>query len=144
MKLLYSLIAATVSLAGISLAQGNRAPVKLLPPGQVGKTSPADFEQRTAKQLEREQRLLALQDRLEDSAAEREAKRLERLAIEAAILADQVAAAQVQVQAPVAPAGTANKVVTAAGPQSTPASVAVVQQTPAAAAAPKVVARRTR
>lgn len=140
MKPLYSLIAATVSLAGISLAQGNRAPVKLLPPGQVGKTSPADFEQRTAKQLEREQRLLALQDRLEDSAAEREAKRLERLAIEAAILADQVAAAQ----APVAPAGTANKVVTAAVPQSTPASVAVVQQTPAAAAAPKVVARRTR
>lgn len=144
MKSIPILAVAIVSLAGAGSVLANRNSAPVLPPGQAGKVTRADFKEKEEKEREREQRLEDLQERLEDSEAEREAKRLERLAIEAAREAERLAEEQKRAQAPEDFVGDAKKVVMTEAPKTASVNETVVQQATVVAAAKKVVARRTR
>lgn len=137
-------ILAVACLAGSAPALANRNFAPVLPPGQAGKVTRADFKEKEEKEAEREQRLEELEEKLEDSEDEREAKRLERLAIEAAREAERLAEAEKRAQAPEDFVGDATKVQMTEAPKAASVNETVVQQATVIAAAKKVVARRTR
>ncbi len=123
-------------------AQRTSAPI--LPPGQAGKVTRADFKQKEEKEAEREERLEELEEKLEDSEEERAAKELERLAILAAREAERQAEQEKKAQAPEDFVGDAKKVEMTEAPKAASVNETVVQQPTVVAAATKVVARRTR
>ena len=119
----------------------NRTSAPLVPPGQAGKVTRADFKEREEKEKEREQRLRELELALDLSEQEREAQ---RLAIEAQKEAERQALAQAKAQAPEDFVGDAKKIVMTDAPKAASVHETVVQQTAVVAAAKKVIVRRSR
>jgi hypothetical protein len=170
MKPVPAFILCSLLAVGSAFASRNSAPV--LPPGQAGKVTRADFKEKEEKEKEREDKekklederkaleesLKSLEDLPEDTEEERaakeqeraakalelEAKRLEAESIEAARQADKQAQAALKAQAPEDFIGDAKKVEMTAAPKAASVHETVVQQATVVAAATKVVARRSR
>lgn len=159
-------------LLAVSSASASRNSAPILPPGQAGKITRADFKEKEEKEDERkdkekkleddqtalEEQIKALEIDPEDTEEERaekeqeraakelelEAKRLEAAAIEAAREAEKQAEAALKAQAPEDFIGDATKVQMTEAPKAASVNETVVQQATVVAAATKVVARRSR
>lgn len=128
-------------LSSVVPVSADRTSPPLLPPGQAGKCTRADFKEREERQREREQRLQELDERLDLAEQEREDR---RLAIEAEKEAERQALAQAKAQAPEDFLGDAKKVVMTEAPKAASVQETVVQQETVVAAAKKQVVRRSR
>lgn len=130
-----------MGLLSVVPASANRVSAPLLPPGQAGKVTRADFKEREEREQEREQRLQELNEQLEISEQEREVR---RLAIEAEKEAEKQALAQAKAQAPEDFLGDAKKIAMTEAPKAASLQEIVVQQATVVAAAKKVIVRRSR
>ena len=126
------------------VASADRTSAPILPPGQPGKVTRADFTEKEATEAARTERLAELEEENADSEAEREAKRLEREAIVAAQQAEKQAEDLKKAQAPEDFVADATKSPFTEAPKTASNNETVVQETTVVAAATLVVARRSR
>jgi hypothetical protein len=130
-----------LALSSVVPVSANRTSAPLLPPGQAGKVTRADFKEREEREKERELRLRELELALDISEQERESR---RLALEAQKEAERQALAQAKAQAPEDFLGDAKKIVMTEAPKEASVQETVVQQAAVVAAAKKVIVRRSR